>query len=636
MYDFATKPKEVWEEIQRGVQMLDPFLAFYQVARDEFVGRVWPGVPDTRPVNLVYEMVSTVESYLSMPRLRAAVKAKTPAAQQYAEIVRLSQDQQFEELKIHNILEEAGSECLFAPFAMIDVGRQEGGRVAEIDGTPGNVTQCYARVIPLADAVVDSEAISWEVKRFAGHRVTMKRNKIRTETPYGVDDPAAAYEKYGVEVMTREEATDWLLKLSDRKNVKSETGTRKRSMREKDTRGVRDKETKELDEIDLWRICVYQGDETFIVYVNDGPTQPEKFIHVERWQDTNIRNDGNGGFVEVGGGTKQGPLKFVSFQGVRASLLGLPGLATIYDLHEASKKISTKLVNQLLALKNLLLYSRDAAGDAARVAKAKDQDSLAVTDASKFQVAQIGGTRAELEPGLRTLGEWFGNTGGGLRQMGGSEQSADTATAASYLQNGAQMRLTRFRNRIYDCACDVAMELAFLGLFADPKAYRTVQMALMPGVSVPLVFNRANIMADAMMFTFGLMQFPAPVFDPMMMAQRTTQFLGLVMQSLPGIQMGVINPAGLANLGRTCYGIDDIDSLVNLDQFSPQIPLMLASANANLAMPAQLQMLAGGQQAQQEQQGPPNASKPQNTAPPAQRGLQSMGGPQQVPPKGKP
>jgi hypothetical protein len=150
---------------------------------------------------------------------------------------------------------------------------------------------------------------------------------------------------------------------------------------------------------------------------------------------------------------------------------------------------------------------------------------------------------------------------------------------------------------------------------------------------VPVEFNRANVMADALMFSFSIMPFPAPVFDPMLMSQRATQFLGLVMQSIPAIQMGIVNPEGLAELGRTCYGIDNVDSLVNLSQFAPQVPLMLASANAMLAMPAQLQMLAGGQQ----QGAPsPNGQAPKDTAPPAQRGLQSMGGPQQVPPKGSP
>lgn len=620
---FAKTPNDLWNEIRRGVQALDPWLKFYQVMREEFAGSAWPGVRGTRPVNLAYEMVTTITAYTSVPKLRSNVTALNPAVSNLTKLLEHAQNQQFEEMDLAGIIEEAAEECMFAPIAIVDVGRQEGSRTAERDGRKANVAECYARVVPLADLTVDPEAISWRVKRFCGHRITITRDRLREMVPYGVDDPEAAFQKYGVEVMTREEATTWLLKATDRRTTQSETGIRRRQMKDQDLQGVRDKDQKETDEIDLWRVAIYDGDKTHIVYTIDGPSQPSKFLHIETWQEENVRNDGTGNPIVVGGGSPDGPFKYLSFQPVRYSLLGLPALATIYDLHEASVKLSSKFVNQLLALKNLLLYSRDAASDAARVARAKDLDSLAVTDASKFTVAQIGGTRQELSPGINVLGEWFGNMGGGIRQIGGTSESATTATAASYLQNGATMRLNRFRARVQKLTHTIAKELAFLGLFADPESYRVMQMQLLPGVSIPIEFNRANIMADAMDFNFELEPFSAPVFDPMQMSQRVTQFLGLVTQSAALLQMGIINPQGLARVGRQYYGIDEVDSLFNLDQMTPQYIATVAAAGAMHQMPAQIQ-----QAVKQQSQG--GEASPKTDQPPSQRGLQSMGGPRQA------
>ena len=624
----ADNPRQLWNHIVRGVRFLEPWSALYATLRDEYVGGCWPGVAGRRMVNYVNEMVVAIESYCTVNKVRAAITPKAFKARQFSEIVRLAMNQAYDEMKFSTVIEQAASESLFAPIAVVEIGRHEGPRTMEIDGEEMNMLEPYARVVPLTDLTLDPDARGWDQRRWCGRRVTIEQHKIGQ---LGVDDPAVA-EQLGVDVMTTEEAAAWIAGMNMREYSSDErTGRYARDMR-KQGQGSAFHSDEPSGEVNLWRVAIYDGNKVWIVYTPDSENQPKKFLHVERWDETKQRDDGTGQVLELGGGSPAGPFRALTFYPVVNSLIGLPGLAAIYDLHDAAKKISNKLVNQLLSLKNLLLYEKSAADDAIKVTKAKDLDSIAVRDASKFNVAPIGGTRGELAPGLEMLSAMFGNIGGNTRQVSGTEQSADTATAATYMQNGANMRLGRFRSRLWKLASDCSEEIAFLGLFADPWAYKALEMPMAPGISIPVVFNRAEIAADAEHFMFAVEPFPTPIFDPMMKAQRIDAFLAFVTNNMPMIQMGILNPLAVARIGRTEYGIDDVEDLLpGLDQLAPTAGQMLMQRNTMGLMPNGIQQMTR-QLGQMQQQGggqpPPQGGRPGGPRPAPAGGPQTPQTPQ--------
>lgn len=415
----------------------------------------------------------------------------------------------------------------------------------------------------------------------------MRKSKIWEIQPFGVDDPEEI-KNIPVEVMTRKEATAFLLGAEDVTTATSRADVKGKEMRKRDQVGVQSP-PEPVGEIELWRVAIYDGLKVWIAYTVNGDSQPSKFIHVERWDETKQRTDGSGGTLALGGGSPDGPFKHEVFQPVPNTMLGLPGLASIFDLHAAGVKISRKLVSQLLALKKLLVYS-GSGDDAMKVTKAQDQDAIKVRDFKSFATVDVGGTRNELEPGMEMLGQWFQNQGGGVRQLAaGSAQAANTATAATYLQNGASMRLGRFRNRLWMLAARCLEEIAFLSLFADPWAYRELEMPLGPGISVGVVFNRAEIAADAVSFMFDVEPFSVPLYDPTAQQQRIAAFVAFVQPLIPLMQVGMVNPAAVARVGRVDFGLDDVDDLFNLDNMQTMATTALLQQNQQALQPAPVQ-----------------------------------------------
>ncbi len=608
MRHICDSPKKLWSLIRRGQEYLQPFLNVYEAIRSEFCGGLWPGGSGRRPVNLIYEFGTVVESYCSVPQIRASVAPKTPEVRQYAELVRVALDHTFHETRMAETLEDVAAECMMAPIAVVDVGRHEGSKQVELDGEIQNLMEPYVRLVRLADLSIDPDATSWSHKRHIGTRITVLKDRIRNSRPFGMDVPPApasglvdsigadipaepqpVEHPTGLPVMTRDEATAFLLGLDDRETADTPTRAAKDRMQERDQAGVREQVEGDTHEIDLWRVAIYDGTKVWIAYAPDQEAQPAKFLHIEEWTEVKNRPDGNGGELQLGGGSPQGPFRAAVFQPVPGTLLGLPGLSVIWDLHDASKKLSTKLVNQLMALKNLLLHSRSAADDAMRVARAEDQQCIAVQDAKSFATVEIGGTRGELETGIDRLGTWFGNTAGGPRQVGGTEQSASTATAASYLQNGANMRLMRFRTRLWRLGSEIAEELAFLTLFADPWATKELEYQLAPGLMLPVTFNRAEIAADAIDFMYELEAFPVPLFDANARAQAKLMFLDFVLKAMPLIQVGGMNARALGRIGRVDFGVEDVDELFPFNEIAGQAEKAIMMQNAMHLMPSQAQ-----------------------------------------------
>lgn len=558
----ASTPKELYKHVLRGSSesYLKKACAEYEVARLEFMGENGESI-----TNLAYEFITTCESFVEVPYVRSCVTALDQQFQTQTRVLELAMDQAFTEIDFAGVLsKDVVAQCLFAPICIVDIGRQEGPRTMETDGEIANLNETYIRVVKFTDLSLDPDATSWNDKRFVGQRVSVKKSKIALSNSFGVDDHTEAAE-FGLPVMTTAEAAEWFaLKAEVPQDGTTRSNRAKKSIQKRDQGSAATNRPQQDEEVILWRVAVYNGNECWIVYIADSEAQPDKFIHAERWDAIKKRPDGLGGELELGGGSPLGPFRACSFQDVPGSILGISGIRIIFDLHNSAKKLSSKYVKELLGLKNIFMYKKGAEADAGRVVKARDQDSVAVQDPSNFATIAIGGTRNELVPGMEWLGQAFGNQAGGVRQIGGSEQSASTATAASYLQNGATMKMSRFRNRIWKLAKDCAKEIAYLTLFADPWAYREMQMEIAPNVDVLVAYNRSKMAADAINFMFDVEPFPVPIFDPSMKAQQATQFLSLVMNFLPGIQMGIINPKGLLKLGRIYYGLEDVNELITL------------------------------------------------------------------------
>lgn len=541
-------PEKLHKEVRDNFAALKDWRDLYSTFEKEYKGSNagYTGIKGRRPVNLLQEMVDGVEPDLAPQNVRCAVTAKRSALAVNAELLALEVDSQLAEMNLQEVAEDIAHECLFAPCVVVRVGRHEGVRKAELDGEEGSGQEAFARMVSFANLSLDTSAKTWAERTFCAERIQCRKMQAMAVLGRDPEELAPGDVPEGIEVMTRVEAEQYIGSLQ-----RHGSGWASGDAKSPVARGARDNATDNDDTIQLWYCAIYYGNIVYKAVIADTDGQPGKFLLFERAY-----------------GHPRGPFEFQRITNVSDSLLGVPLLSKIYDLHDSCKKLGNKLVKQLLNIKNLGVANKSNRDDAAAVKKAEDQDLVLLNDVKGITVLPLGGIRPEFMVGLDLLQTQFGNQSGNVRQTGGTQQAADTATAASYLQAGGQKRIQRSQRRIKRLLDRVVAQIAFLCLFAgEPdrvgSAMRRVEMPLPDGQVIAVVLRTDEMAKDAMEFNFAIQSWNAPPADPMVQARRIVEYLGLVGQMLPLVQLGLIKPAGLISIGRANYGIDNIDELIN-------------------------------------------------------------------------
>jgi hypothetical protein len=561
MRSFAATPTKLYKQVHDGYLGLDEWRTLYNIFDNEYAN----AGNTARHVNMIAEMVSMVDSYLTVPSIKTKVDARQMEHAFEARQVAAVLDRRVGEMGLAETAEAAALDAMFAPITVLSFGRHAGVHGTEIDGEPMSTDESFCRIVDIDDLSLDVHARSWERRRFVAERICITVADLETNNPFGRDpeELAAAGEQPPVPVMSREEAVQYLSKLAGQ--IREQSNLRDDSLSTQNPNIERDIADHE-SEVLLWRVAIYEPGKVWEAYIADDPEQPNKFLLVQRWDGKQTVTDGEGNNLEVGPNSPDGPFDCLYSLPRRRSILGVPGLVHIYDLHKAGVKLSTKLINQLMKMKSVLAYPRGEKESADRIRKSQDDVVIEVTDPRKIITQKYGGADEQLPGAIEMLGSWFGNAGGGVRQMAGTQQSASLATTASFMQQGAQQRINKFRLRLHRLCARVVTKVAHMAIFANPMAMETIQMQMGVGpngqpIYIPYEFNRAELDADALAFKFDIEPFTAPPMDPVMQSQRILTFLQVVGQNMQWIMQGVMDGPTLLEIGRVYFGIENASQL---------------------------------------------------------------------------
>lgn len=555
MHQFAETPAKLWDFVANvGYQALKTHRKAYKVMFDEYVGgSTGFAITGKRITNYVYETVEGVMPSACPERIRHKITQKMEPQKFDALKLSLAADHDAKEMDLPSTYSDAALEAMFAPITVLRVAQQFGPRTVEIDGEELAKPRSIVDLVQFEDLSIDCEANHWNRKRFIADRVEISRSKAIESRTFGRDPedymqpmpngqmPEGAPE--GIEVMTREEAVAWLSQATDKHAYKSTANDRK--VQGMGAKGVAAQDP-DKDQLLLWHVAIYHGDCVYIAYIPDTDSQPDKFLVFEKYKHH-----------------PKGPYAHVTFGDVRGNILGVPGLASIMDLHDAGRRISSKAVKEMLKMQSTLVYSEDASDDAMRVWKNQGDGPVRVRDVSKLTTMVWGGVPKEYYDGMSFLDDRFSHTGSNVRLTSGSAPDSKTASQDIQKQGNAARRMSLIPKRMRGLMRTVAEMLIYQSIFNNPVGERTVAVPAPDGTTVPVNVNPAEMQADALSFQYDIEPFDYAGTDPLTERNSILQFLEFYMDKLlPGVLQGALKPEAVAEIGRVNFGIDNIEDLI--------------------------------------------------------------------------
>ena len=190
------------------------------------------------------------------------------------------------------------------------------------------------------------------------------------------------------------------------------------------------------------------------------------------------------------------PYDWMAFNVVPDNPLPLSPGVSMLRLHDLLNELATLMVKQAKRHKKIGVAQRAAKGDAETMRDAEDGEIVLVQDPQAVRELELGGFTEK----AREAVEWFqaaANVYEGSTELiaGQSSAPANTATAATYLQQNASVRIRDMRETVYAYTQRILEDAAWM-LLTDPDI-KVHTMAKVGELELPLVFSQRTVFEAA-------------------------------------------------------------------------------------------------------------------------------------------
>jgi hypothetical protein len=616
----TVSPIEVQEEIDRGRERLSAFREFRLKSLRAYVGPHYDrGGSDVgaEPLNMTYNAIRVLVPTLVLNFPKHVVATPYIQAKQYADLLSLALEQHDRKINIRDTYRRVIVDGLFA-LGILKTGLAQSDSVYALDDEQWiSQGEIYTEAVDFDDWIVDpkSREHMFRDARFMGHKLTVPRRMLLDSGLYNND-------------LIERLPTGG--SVSEGRN-KAQTLSQKHIQREE----LSDLE----DDVEIYEVWVPSANAVVTVPASKD-TKFDDYLRVADYY-----------------GVKEGPYTLLSFSpAVPGNPLPVALTSVWYDLHILGNLMAKKIIDQAQRQKSLLAYKRAAVDDAEEIKNAGDGEGIAVDDPSAVTALNLGGQLNSNETHLAQLMGWFNMMAANPEQVGGQNIDAKSATAASILQNNANVGLSDMKDMVYVMAAEEARKRAWY-LHTDPmiKLPMTKRQMMPPQVVVgpmgpimapPMMQDVQVILTpearsgDFMDFNFSIQPESMGRLDSKVRLQQEisfcTQILPAVMAAAQeSMALGIpLNAVGLLiQMGRD-MGLETIDQIIFDPAFQQQMLMQqmmgpsiqgskgeMAPANSGLT-PSILQNGQPGQVGASPFQGPGTAM--QKNAQSGSNGAQRM------------
>lgn len=500
-------PKTVQNAVKKGFDRLKNYRNARAIFIKEFTGQYFKVAGETltgdTPINLLFSTIRAYVPNLVMKSPLNDVTTDVLSHKDYAELLGLSLNNLQEQIKLKKILRAWIVNAIFA-IGILETGLASSDNIysfGDVDIDPG---QIFTQNIDLDDFVLDPNCTALDEALFLGHIVRTPRAKL-----------------YEIKDLDHE----LIKRLPNALQTRAE---RDKRIEELSKRNINNFEMQDIEDyVEVVKLWVPEANST--VYIPDPRvTTFEDFIGVKDFY-----------------GPKDGPYSFLSFTPpVPNNPLPVAPVGIWYDLHNMANRVFKKLMDQVDAQKDVVLYRPELADVVQDLIDAKNLDTVACSNPSDITTISLGGQNRDNVEMAGQLSIWYNYIAGNPEQMAGIQQASKTATQAQIMQANSSVTLNDMRDIAYDETSGVSKKHAWY-LHTDPLINQPFTKRITGGEEIQLWLTPEQREPDFLQFgRFKIRQRSMSRLDPNMRSKRIEQFAtntvpAVAMAAQVCMQMGV-------------------------------------------------------------------------------------------------
>lgn len=425
----VVSPKKVQDAVNRGFKRLDNFRHARVMFLRNYVGPNYDrekGDVGKEPLNLIYNALRVLIPNIVLSFPKHTIQTPYLQAKQYAELLALALQQQDRQLNIRDTYRRVLVDSLFT-LGILKTGLAQSQSIYGINDEDGIDTgTIYTEAVDFDNFVADpnSKEHLFKDAAFTGDRMTVPRRMLLESGLYAND----------------------LIERLPRAGQSKKDKAYEMSMH-----NITSDENYDLeDQVEIVELYVPSAN-ALVTVPGAKEVSFDDYLRVDDFY-----------------GLKDGPYTFLALSPpTPGNPMPVPPIGVWNDLHVCANRMASKIVEQAERQKDLLFYKRAASDDAEEARNAGDGDAIAVDDPDAMKTASFGGQQNSNETHLAQLQSWFNMMAGNPNQLGGQAVPANSATAATILQNNSTVALEDMKDAVYQTAASEARKRAWY-LHTDP------------------------------------------------------------------------------------------------------------------------------------------------------------------------
>lgn len=461
----------------------------------EYVGSHYGGlVPaegkERRPFNVLNQGVQVVVPNMVCRNPRTTVKARRPVLKGTATLMEMLSRHANEKDRFAAILRRGTVDAMFTAGIFYTNIVDSGMVMQNPDGTVSDIGRVATECLSLDHLTIDAAANHWEQKTFIGHQMRIRRDDAMERGLYAPEfiEQCPSY----AEEMHKQGRVEDMLRG-----------------------GVNREEANAVADY-IYVTQFWLPRENIIVTLpglrdeQDFPTGGEYFDERPYY-----------------GPEDEGPYDMMGFAYAPDMLMPVAPVGIWLDMHLALNVVARKLVDQIKAMKSLVVGDMAAEDDLTALDQAEHTGIVRARNVDRIKALNWAAPADSSLQIFQFLMNASNTMQGNTEMLGGLRSTGRTATESELIAAGGNVRITDMREIVYDCATAIQKKRAWYH-FHDPLLQEVLTREIAPGIAIQIPVSPDMIEGDFIDYNFAIDVHSMERTDPRLAAKQKMDHMQVI------------------------------------------------------------------------------------------------------------